>query len=145
MLDAVPPDDVVAWISTGDVEAIACPDATLNLRLSTPNKLFECIAAGVPPVVSDLPGMRAVVLERGGPLGALCDPGSPATIARAIRGVLELPAPARAALRQRCLDAAARRWNWENQASHLLSAYDRLAWERSAATRAVPTPGQRPT
>ena len=38
---------------------------TLNHRLTTPNKLFEAMAAGVPVVASDLPGMATIVRETG--------------------------------------------------------------------------------
>jgi alpha-maltose-1-phosphate synthase len=127
VLDAVQPEDVVKWISTADVEAVTLPGINLNARLSTPNKLFESLAAGVPPVVSDLPGMRKVVLDPAGALGAVCDPGSPTTIAHGIRAILDLPPAERAELRRRCLDAAARRWNWEVQVRNLVSTYDRLA------------------
>src|SRR5664279_3615515 len=56
-------------------------DSTLNHRLSTPNKLFEALAAGVPIVASDLPELRRIVMEDpAGPLGVLCNPTHPVTI-----------------------------------------------------------------
>ncbi len=49
---------------------MAIQPTTLNHRYTTPNKLWEAIAAGVPVVASDLPGHGAVVLETGcGELG----------------------------------------------------------------------------
>jgi glycosyltransferase involved in cell wall biosynthesis len=52
--------------------------AGMNEVLSTPNKLFESIAAGVPVVTSDFPERRAIVLNPAlGPLGAVCDPTDP--------------------------------------------------------------------
>ena len=56
---------------------------TLNHRLTTPNKLFEAMAAGVPVVASDLPGMAAIVRETG--CGLLVDPTDPAAMAAADR------------------------------------------------------------
>jgi glycosyltransferase involved in cell wall biosynthesis len=127
VLDAVPPEDVVSWISTADVEAITRPGINLNVTLSTPNKLFECFAAGVPLVVSDLPGMRGIVLDDDGALGTVCDPSSPASIAQGISAILDLPPAARTELRQRCRQAAARRWNWETQVQRLVATYERIA------------------
>jgi glycosyltransferase involved in cell wall biosynthesis len=124
LLDAVPPDVLLGWIATADVDAIPILPSTLNHRLSTPNKLFESIAAGVPVVVSDFPVMRQIVLDDPlGPLGAVCDPGSAASIAAGLRSILELPEAERARLRERCHDAAGARWNWETESRALLSAY----------------------
>ena len=49
--------------------------STLNHRLTTPNKLFEAMAVGVPVVASDRPGMAGIVRESGG--GSAGDPTSP--------------------------------------------------------------------
>ena len=78
--------------------------ARLNHRLSSPNKLFESLATGLPVVVSDFLEMRRIVLEDpDGPLGAVCDPADPASVARAIRSILDLGPAERDALRARCL------------------------------------------
>jgi glycosyltransferase involved in cell wall biosynthesis len=127
VLAAVDPDDLLDWLSGADVGVMPIQATTLNHRLATPNKLFECLAAGVPVVVSDFPGMRQIVLdEPSGPLGATCDPASPGSIAAAIRSIIELPAADQAALRQRCLKAAHERWNWEAESVPLLDIAARL-------------------
>jgi glycosyltransferase involved in cell wall biosynthesis len=130
VLDAVPPEDVLNWIASADVGAIALPGTDMNLRFATPNKLFECLAAGVPVVVSDLPAVRRIVDDPAGPLGAICDPREPASVAAAIRSILELKPPERLALRNRCLAAARDRWNWETEAQGLIETYQRIAAER---------------
>lgn len=127
-LPAVSPADVVAWVAGADVDVMAILPTDLNSRLSTPNKLFESIAAGVPVISSDLPARRSIVLEsRFGPLGALCDPASPPSIAAAIRSILELDPGARADLRAGILRAAHERWNWETESLGLLALYRELA------------------
>lgn len=124
VLDAVPPADLVEWVAGADVGVMPIRAATLNHRLSTPNKLFECLAAGVPVVASDFPDMRRIVLDDpDGPLGAVCDPASPPAIARAIRQIVELPADSAADLRRRCLTAAHDRWNWETESARLVALY----------------------
>ena len=130
VLEAVPPDVLPAWVASADVGVMAIQASTLNHRLSSPNKLFESIATGLPVVVSDFVEMRRIVLEDpDGPLGAVCDPADPASIAAAIRSILDLGPQERAALRARCLRAAHERWNWETESGRLVALYDSLALE----------------
>ena len=122
-----PPRDLLEWVSGADVDVMALQRSTLNHWLCTPNKLWESLAAGVPVVVSDFPGMRQIVCaDPGAPLGATCDPVRPGSIAAAILAVAGRPEPARAALRERCRTAATERWNWETEGAVLLDAYRRL-------------------
>ncbi len=125
LLAAVAPTELLDWTCSADVMLMAIQPTTLNHRYTTPNKLWEAMAAGVPVVASDLPGMAAIVRETG--CGVLCDPTSPADVARAIRSILDLPADARAELRARGLGAAHDRYNWAAQASTLLSVYAGLS------------------
>ncbi len=124
LIDAVPPEELLAWTASADVMLMAIQPTTLNHRYTTPQKLWEAIAAGVPVVASDLPGMAEVVREVG--CGVLCDPTDPAAIAAAIRELLALGPEARAAMRARSLAAARARYNWQVQVDALLAAYGRL-------------------
>ena len=82
---------------------------------------WEALAAGVPVVASDLPGMAEVVRETGA--GDLCDPTSPASIAtRCVMSWRQRPNE-REALRGLALRAAHERYNWETQAVTLLGLY----------------------
>ncbi|HYL40020.1 MAG TPA: glycosyltransferase, partial [Candidatus Binatus sp.] len=135
-LPAVPPEAVTAWVAGADVDVMAILPGDLNSRLSTPNKLFEAVAAGVPVVSSDLPERRRIVLGNpDGPLGALCDPADPRSIAAAIRSILEAPEAQRAAMRQRCRQAADGRWNWETEVTALTRLYAGLAIGESTTRR----------
>jgi glycosyltransferase involved in cell wall biosynthesis len=133
VLDPVPPRELLPWVASADVGAMVFPRATLNLYLSTPNKLFECLAAGVPVVVSDFPAMRRIVMDDPlGPLGATCDPSSIDDIARALVAVLGGSATTRDEIGRRCAQAARDRWNWEAEAQTLISSYGRLLAQRAA-------------
>jgi glycosyltransferase involved in cell wall biosynthesis len=135
VLTAVPPEELLGWIATADVDVMPIQPSTLNHRLSTPNKLFESLAAGVPVVVSDFEEMRRIVLDDpAGPLGAACDPTDVAALAAAIQGIVRLAPDARADFRGRCLRAAHERWNWETEVIGLLALYADLA---PSARRAV--------
>ena len=130
VLDAVAPDVLPDWVGSADVGVMPIQASTLNHRLSSPNKLFESIATGLPVVVSDFAEMRRIVLgDPDGPLGAVCNPADPVSVAAAIRSILTLEPAELEALRARCLRAAHERWNWETESARLVALYDSLAVE----------------
>ncbi len=120
-LPAVPPSELLPWTASADVMVMAIQPTSVNHQYTTPQKLWEALAAGVPVVASDLPGMADVVRETGA--GYLCDPTDPASIAAALRQVLEAAPEEREALRRRALAAAHERYNWDTQAEILLGVY----------------------
>ncbi len=123
VLPAVPPTELPALVELADVGAIVLMPTELNLRLSTPNKLWECLAVGTPVVASDFPEIRRVVAGwPDGPLGALCDPEDDDAIAAALTGLLADPL-ALAATSERCRRAAAERWNWESEGATLVALH----------------------
>ena len=131
VLDPVTPANLLPWVASADIGAMAMPPTTLNLYLSTPNKLFECLAAGVPVVISDFPAVRKIVLDDPlGPLGVACAPTSARDVARALRELLDLDTAARTELGRRCAAAARERWNWESEARSLLEGYAQVARAR---------------
>jgi glycosyltransferase involved in cell wall biosynthesis len=111
-------------VASADVGVMAIQPSTINHRMSTPNKLFECIAAGVPVVASDFPEMRRIVCDDpAGPLGVVAPPDDVPSLARAILSIVEAPPVERAELRARCLRAAHERWNWETESAGLVRLY----------------------
>lgn len=124
VISGVPPDELLGWVASADVVAIPIQPSSLNHRLTTPNKLFEAMAVGVPVVAADLPGMATIVRETG--CGILCDPSEPASIAAAVRAILDGPEAERAAMRARALAAAHEQYNWEAQLDVLVAEYTRL-------------------
>jgi glycosyltransferase involved in cell wall biosynthesis len=127
VLDPVPPSDLLPWVASADVGAMPNPGMTRNDYFSSPNKLFECLAAGIPVIASDVPTMRRIIIDDpDGPLGALCDPTSTASIAAAMWSIVRLNPSDKGALRARCLRAADERWNWEREGETLLSVYSEV-------------------
>jgi glycosyltransferase involved in cell wall biosynthesis len=57
--------------------------------LTTSNKIYDYLMAGMGVVSSDLPGLRAVIVRSGG--GLLFQPGSPDDLARQIRRLYNNP------------------------------------------------------
>ena len=131
VLDPVSPADLVPWVASADVGAMPIQASTLNHFLSTPNKLFECLTAGVPVVASDFPAMRAIVAnEPDGRLGIVCDPADVGAIAAALRSIRDLDPVEAAAIRARCRAAADARWNWETESARLVRLFRTLASDR---------------
>jgi len=124
VLPPVPPSELLEWTASSDVMVMAIQPTSLNHRYTTPQKLFEALAAGVPVVASDLPGMADIVRATGA--GVLCDPTSPGSIAAAIREVLEQSPADLATMRERARRAAQETYNWERQVTTLFEVYGRL-------------------
>jgi glycogen(starch) synthase len=133
LLPAVRPSQLLLWTASADVMVMPIQPTSINHRFTTPQKLFEAIAAGVPVVASDLPGMAEVVAEIDA--GVLCDPTSPTAIAAGIRQLLDEPPAVRAARRARTLAAAHERYNWDSQVGTLMATYAELAGHAELAGR----------
>jgi glycosyltransferase involved in cell wall biosynthesis len=127
VLPAVSPDELIDWVASADVVAMPIQPTTLNHRLTTPNKLFEAIAAGVPVVASDLPGMAPIVSATG--CGVLVDPTDVAAIGSAIRDVLDAQ-PERKAAFAAGIRAAQAEYTWDREMARLLGEYGRLTGRR---------------
>jgi glycosyltransferase involved in cell wall biosynthesis len=123
LVPPVEPQELHPWIACADIGAMLIQPTTLNHRLTTPNKLFESMAAGVPVVVSDVPGMARIVKETG--IGAVCDGTDPTSISEALRQLLADPT-LREVMGRRALAAAHASYNWDRQAKRLLHEYERL-------------------
>lgn len=135
-LDPVPPEDLLDWTASADVMLMAIQPTTVNHRFTTPQKLWEAIAAGVPVVATDMPGMAEVVRETG--CGVLVDATDPTDIARGIRAIVDAPSEERRAMRERTWRAGQDRYNWEHETETLLGMYRELLGqpERGRASRA---------
>ena len=139
VLDPVPPSELLEWVASADLGAMVNPGGTLNDVYSSPNKLFECLAAGTPVVASDFPTLRRIIMGNpGGPLGAVSNPGNVEAIATSIRSILLLGPAEMGALRARCRQAAEERWNWDHEAKTLLSVYAKLDLRGQAQSPAPP-------
>jgi glycosyltransferase involved in cell wall biosynthesis len=128
VLPAVPPTELLDWVASADVVGVLFQHDTINHYLSTPNKFLEAMAAGVPSVCSDHPGMGPIAAETG--CGIPVPPHDVEAIAAAIRTIVEAPEAEREARRARALAAAHATYNWESQVVGLLEGYGRLTGRR---------------
>ncbi|MEP6637820.1 MAG: glycosyltransferase [Chloroflexota bacterium] len=152
LLPPVPPEDLLVWSASADALVMAIQPTTLNHQYTTPQKLFESMAAGVPVVASDLPGMASIVRETGA--GVLCDPTSPASIAAAIESIVTESPAEREAMRDRARRAAHDRYNWEAQLGTLFGVYrellpadiaERMSDDRGSVRDLAPDPAPGPS
>lgn len=119
----VPGSEVVAHATSADIGLVPQRAWTRNAALGLPNKLFECLAAGLPIVANDVPALRAVVTQY--EVGLLCNGSQPVEIARAVRELADDPQ------RREAMAANARRaatdFSWERQRQVLIESFSALA------------------
>jgi glycosyltransferase involved in cell wall biosynthesis len=114
--------DIAGWTASADVGVIPYPDADLNARYCTPNKLYEYVQAGVPILANDLPELRRHVRDTGfGLTVAMSD--APA-IARAIAEMLSDSSRLRE-MRARILSRR-EEFSWHRASEDYLRRLDRL-------------------
>jgi glycosyltransferase involved in cell wall biosynthesis len=97
-------------------------DKGASYHFALPNKLFDYIQAGVPVLVSDLPEMRAVVVEHGVGEVLPVDERTPEKLALRIRGLCE-DVDKYAAYRSNCQQAA-KLLVWENEVPRLRAIFE---------------------
>ncbi|MFE3326568.1 glycosyltransferase [Streptomyces sp. NPDC059176] len=123
ILPPVPVDDLLSWTAGADVGVVALTNAHLNCYLGDTNKLFEYLMAGLAVVGSDFPEVRRVVLDNSvGPVGALFDPASPASVATALREAADELATFR-----RNAEKVRGEYSWEAESRTLTDLYRALA------------------
>jgi glycosyltransferase involved in cell wall biosynthesis len=116
----VPPGEVVASAAGAVVGVIPYEPIGLNNTYTTPNKLFDYMAAGLPVAASRLPELTRFV-ERG-EMGLTFPPGDAVALATALNEILADPARYRR-MRERSQEAG-RRYTWEKESPKLLALYE---------------------
>ncbi len=97
---------------------VPLPDRLMSRYFTSPLKLFDYMAAGVPVVASDLPAIREVLCD--GENGLLVPPGDPDALAAAVGRLLADTGLAEA-LRRRAFDDV-RQYTWERRAERIIRA-----------------------
>jgi glycosyltransferase involved in cell wall biosynthesis len=115
LVPAVPPGDVVAAAADADVGLVANLHSGLNHQLTVPNRLYTCLAAGVPVVGNRSPAFEPII--RDNEVGTTCDVRDPQELAEAIRFVLE---PERREQLWANARAYSGRETWEREAARLV-------------------------
>ena len=85
-------------------------------RDTSPMKLFEYMASGVPVVASDVPSLREVLNKRN---SFLAPPNDPKALAEEVRGILSNPDEAEARASAARIDVEA--YTWDKRAEDMLN------------------------
>jgi glycosyltransferase involved in cell wall biosynthesis len=116
----VPQGEVVAYAAGATIGVIPYEPVGLNNTYTTPNKLFDYMAAGLPVAASRLPELTRFV-EQGG-MGLTFAPGDPASLSKAINEILADP-DRYEQMRERARESS-QRYAWEHESPKLLALYD---------------------
>ena len=115
-VDRVPNSEVPYWIRSCDIATIPWTWTEFSAYFTSPLKLFEYMAAGVPILATDLPSIREVL--RHGENAWLVPPGDPKALAEGIRHLLENPNLAEGLARQAREDV--RQYTWKRRAAAII-------------------------
>jgi glycosyltransferase involved in cell wall biosynthesis len=118
---SMPPDKLVGLYLTADAFVLS------SLLEGFSSAIIEAMAAGLPLVVTDVPGIRGVVADNRE--GLLVPPRSPAALAAAMRRMVE-DAELRARLSSAARQTAAR-YNWPTVVGEYENLYRELNTSRS--------------
>lgn len=116
----VPYSRVGEELARATVAVLPLPDEPVARCFTSPLKLFDYMAAGVPVVASDLPSLREVL--RHGENALLVRPGDAAALAAAIECLLTDPTLARRLATQARRDVMD--YTWDARATRLLELLD---------------------
>ena len=115
----VPFAELHAYTCAADLGLCLIKGTGKSFYFSMPNKLFEYLMAGLPVLASDFPDMRAVIEDSAA--GQVANPQDLPGIREQIRSMLGDPVRYREY--RHAAQAAARRYNWEQEAPKLLALY----------------------
>lgn len=115
-LDAVPHAELPEVLRAADLFLLTTePPESFGIVL------IEAMAAGLPVIATDYPGVRAVVDE--GATGHLVERGSPEAVASALRNLVERGPEGRRALGEAGREKALREWSWPRLVERMDGAY----------------------
>lgn len=115
--------DEVAQLLNECLAGLVVFDPLPNHTDAYPNKMFEYMSAGLPVIASDFPLWRKIISEAD--CGLLVDPKDAASIAEALRWILEHPSEAEG-MGRRGRKAVEEMYNWEQESKKLMALYQRL-------------------
>jgi glycosyltransferase involved in cell wall biosynthesis len=116
VLDRVPHDKLLEYTASADIGLTLIEGISASYRAALPNKLFEYIMCGTPPLASDLPAMKEVIDQCGA--GMAIEISGPARIAKVIGDMAGRLPEFRAACRR-----AREELNWQKQEEKILNIF----------------------
>lgn len=133
------PDELLGWTASADVSLVLMPALSVNQRHTSPNKFWESIQAGTPVVVLRESRLLVELVEESD-LGRVAPSLEPASIARSITEILEIPAEERDRWRRRIAATARERYSWPVAEARYRALVDELVGDARAGAATLPTP-----
>lgn len=122
LLPFVPSDEVIAVAKTADLGLVLTQNISQSYYLSSPNKLYQYVAAEIPILGSNFPEYKKVIL--GDKIGQVVDPAKPRLFASKI---IELAKPEnQIKYRTNLKNLAETKYNWSSEATRLTDLYHGL-------------------
>lgn len=120
LIGMVPPDKLVSYTMGADAGLLLMEAEALNNRLALPQKLFQYISAGVPPIVTSLPCLREIVDKDA--LGLVLDENPSASDQTLVSDFLT--ARLKSAARQ--CNLVRDRYSWQSEGMKLIQVYESM-------------------
>lgn len=120
-LEPVKMTDIVKSLRDFDIGVVPYKPVSLNNKLSTPNKIFEYMMAGLAVATSDLIELYKIVMNNG--IGTVFDPNDPNNIAIKINEMIK-DKNNLVRMKQNAARCARETYNWEKQGKKLLDVYE---------------------
>jgi glycosyltransferase involved in cell wall biosynthesis len=124
VLPPVPSEELLAFTAGADVAFVGTPPTTVNQTLTTPNKLFEAVMAGIPVIVAGGTWTATLVADEG--LGSVVEPWTATSIAASIAALLDAPPDERLRRRRAIRRVALEHLNWDVERDKLLDVFRAL-------------------
>jgi glycosyltransferase involved in cell wall biosynthesis len=128
LVDPVPSEAVVSFISTADCSVIPVQNVCLSYYFCLPNKLFESVMASVPVAAASLLELRRFLEQYD--VGVLMDERDPVAVAAAIRQILTSPQKYRPNVDVK--RRIAEKYGWAAQQEKLVGLYRQWTHDRAA-------------
>ncbi|MBI4085650.1 MAG: glycosyltransferase, partial [Candidatus Liptonbacteria bacterium] len=116
-------DILLGYTKEADLGIMPSENVSLSYYYTSPSKLFEYIAVGLPVIGSNFPEIERIVREYG--IGATCNPSDPHDIVNAILHVTE--DPARYTMFRERSQKASLELTWDKEKEKLVSLYRNIS------------------
>jgi len=123
-LEQLPHFELLNYYGACDVGLLLYANDGIGNYCQCPGRFSEYLLCGLPMVSSKSPSLELLTLKHA--VGATCDGNDPESIAKAVRGLVELPIGARKEMRLRIARCGKSEWVYDDDASILERRIDEL-------------------
>lgn len=123
ILNALAVEELCELISTVDIGLCLIENVSQSYYYSSPNKLFQYIASGVPVLASDFPEYKNIVMKN--KIGEVVNPAEPKKIAQKIKNMTK--AENEKKYRKNLRGLSSKKFNWTLESVKLVEFYKEIS------------------